>query len=103
MANMNMGDRNALERATVGTESLMRTRNGSSRGTTIFFMVAMVILAALSYAAIKAIHGWDHIFVILDLIVFTAAIAVFVRGRREQQQTPAASGESEGWRPTKGI
>lgn len=78
MANLSMGDRNAMERAAAGDESILRGRDGSRRGQTIYLVIAMVILAALSFAAFQAIHGWDHIIIIADLVIFTGAVAAFV-------------------------
>ena len=100
MANMSQSDRNAMERASAGNESMLRTKDGSKTGMTVFLVIGVIILIALSYAAIDAIHGWDHIIVIADLIILTAAIAWFVRGRRENVHEAAVESETEGgWRP----
>ena len=102
MSNMSQADRNAIERMASGGE---RTRgaDGPSRGTAIFLAFELAVLAALSYAAVRAFHGWDHLVVIADLLIFTAAIAVWVRGRTEEIEPIAPVSYVEGWRPTKGI
>src|SRR5215207_7159924 len=99
MANMSPGDRGSFERATIGNETSFRPRDGSQRGQTIYFVVALAILAVMSYAAIQAIHGCDHIIVIADLVIIVGALAVFIQGRREQRHTATPSTEDEGWRP----
>ena len=98
MANMTQGDRNQFERATIGSETLNRPRDGSNRGTTITFVVLLAILAALSWAAIEAIDGWAHWVVIADLVLVTVALAVFMRSRTKTDD-PASAAEDSGWRP----
>ena len=82
MANMTIGDRNQMERATIGDETTFRPRDGSKRGQTVYFVIGLAILAALSYAAIEAIHGWDHIIIIADLVILTLAVAAFAYNRQ---------------------
>ena len=79
MANMSMGDRNAMERAAAGNEAMLRTGKTGSRVATSYVVVGLLIFAALSYAAIEAIHGWDHIIVIADIVILVVALAVFLR------------------------
>jgi hypothetical protein len=99
MANMSAGDRGSFERATIGNETSFRPRDGSRRGTTITFLILLVILVALSAAMIAAIDGWAHIIVIADLVLIVGALAFFISGRREQAPPPPTSTEDEGWRP----
>jgi hypothetical protein len=99
MANMSSGDRGSFERATIGNETSFRPRDGSHRGTTIAFLVLLVILVALSATMIATIDGWAHIIVIADLVLIVGALAVFIRGRREQEPAPTTSTQDEGWRP----
>ena len=100
MANMSQSDRNAMERATAGNESLIRTKDGSGTGMTVFLLIGLVLLGFLTFAAIDGIHGWDHVIIIAVLVVFTASIAWFVRGRRENVHETAVESQTEGgWRP----
>lgn len=79
MANMSMGDRGGIERAAAGDESLLRTGRTGQRVAAGYVVVGLVVLAALSYAAVRTIHGWDHIVVIADIVIVVAALAFFLR------------------------
>lgn len=85
MANMSMGDRGGIERAAQGNESLLRTRGAGEWVARTYILVGLVVLAALSYAAIDAIHGWDHIVVIADVVIVVAALAFFLHRRPSSQ------------------
>ncbi len=78
MANMSMGDRNSFERATIGSERLARPGKEGSAWAIGYVLVGLVVLGALSYAAVQAIHGWDHIVVIADIVIVVAALAAFL-------------------------
>ena len=78
MANMSMGDRGGIERAASGDESMLRTGAAGRRFVAAYVLIGAVILAALSYAAVDAIHGWDHIVVIADIVIVVAALAAFL-------------------------
>jgi hypothetical protein len=81
MANMSAGDRGGMERAHVTNEALMRTGTTGERLAAVYVGVGLAILAALSYAAVQAIHGWDHIIVIADIVLVVAALAAFLHRR----------------------
>jgi hypothetical protein len=78
MANMSMGDRGGIERAASGNEHLLRTGTTGKRVAAGYVVVGLAIFAALSYAAVQAIHGWDHIIVIADIVIVVAALAFFL-------------------------
>ena len=69
MSNMTQNQRAQFERATyAGTGE--RIRRGSERGVAIYNVIAIVLAAVLSYAAISAIdNGWQ--WVVLGAIVLT--------------------------------
>lgn len=85
MANMSAGDRNSFERATTGNEHLLRPRDGSKRAVNIFLVIGIVVLAALSYAAIERYHGWDHLIVIGDVALVVAALGAFLYRKPENR------------------
>ncbi len=86
MANMSMGDRNSFERATIGTETLIKQTAAGRRWSVGFVLVGLGVLAALSWAMVEAIHGWDHIIVIADIVIVVGALAAFLYrpGRDEE-------------------
>lgn len=68
MANLDITQRNSLERSTLaGNDAL---RRGSEKGAAIYSAIALVIGGALGYAAIESIHsGWQWL--VLGMIVVT--------------------------------
>ena len=99
MANMSAGDRGSFERTGLGSERSPRRGGGGGTGTTVTFVILVLILIALGGAAIAAIDGWAHIIVIADLVLIAACLAVFIRGRREQEHSAVPEAADEGWRP----
>ena len=100
MANMSAGDRGSFERTGLGSESRPRRGGGGGgTGTTVAFVILVVILIALGGAAIAAIDGWAHLIVIADLVLIVGCLAVFIRGRKEQQHSAVPEAADEGWRP----
>jgi hypothetical protein len=81
MANMSMGDRGGIERAAMGNEALLRTGTTGRRVSIAYVLIGLAVFAALSYAAIEAIHGWDHIIVIADIVIVVLALAFFLHRR----------------------
>jgi hypothetical protein len=78
MSHMTESDRNQFDRATYSERSLRPRTDAGRRATIVFVVVALAILAALTVAAIQVFDGWAHLIVIADLIIFTAAIAVWL-------------------------
>lgn len=68
MANLDITQRNSLERSTLaGNDGL---RRGSEKGAAAYVAIALVIAGALSYAAFEAINsGWQWL--VLGMIVVT--------------------------------
>jgi hypothetical protein len=68
MSNLDITQRNSLERSTLsGNDSL---RRGSERGSAIYSIVAILIAGVLGYAAIEAIESWSQ-WLVLGVIVLT--------------------------------
>lgn len=68
MANLDITQRNSLERSTMaGNDGL---RRGSEKGAAIYSVVALLIGALLSYAALQTIDNWSQ-WVVLGAIVVT--------------------------------
>ncbi len=68
MGNLDITQRNSLERSTLaGNDSL---RHGSERGAAIYTVVAVLLGAALSYAALQTIDNWSQ-WLVLGVIVVT--------------------------------
>jgi hypothetical protein len=78
MSHMTESDRNQFDRATYSERSLRPHTDAGRRATIVFVIVSIAILAALTVAAIQVFDGWAHLIVIADLIIFTAAIAVWL-------------------------
>jgi hypothetical protein len=78
MSRMTEADRNQFERATYSERSMRPRTDAGRRATITFVVISIAILAALTVAAIQVFDGWAHLIVIGDLIIFTAAIAVWL-------------------------
>jgi hypothetical protein len=78
MSRMTVSDRNQFERATYSERSMRSRTEAGRRATIAYVAVAAAILAVLTVAAVQVFDGWHHLIVIGDLIVFVAAIAVWL-------------------------
>ena len=78
MSRMTVSDRNQFERATYSERSMRPRSETGRRATVAFLVVATAILAVLTVAAIQVFDGWHHLIVIGDLVIFVAAIAVWL-------------------------
>ena len=68
MGNLDITQRNSLERSTLsGSDSL---RHGSEKGAAIYSVIALVIGIALSVAAVATIENWAQ-WLVLGVIVVT--------------------------------
>lgn len=81
MANMDVTDREGYERSTL-SDSGAQIRRGSEKGAAIYSVLAVLIGAALCYAAFTAIEGWAQWLVLAVLVVFTLALAFAVGPNR---------------------
>lgn len=82
MANMDVTDREGYERSTL-SDSGAQIRRGSEKGAAIYSVLAILIGAALCYAAFTTIEGWAQWLVLGVLVVFTIALAFAVGPNRE--------------------
>ena len=78
MSRMTEADRNQFERATYSERSMRPRSEGGRRATIVFVVIAIAILGALTVAAIQVFDGWPHLIVLGDIVLFTAAIAVWL-------------------------
>ena len=81
MANMDVTDREGYERSTL-SDSGAQIRRGSEKGAAIYSVLAVIIGAALCYAAFTTIEGWAQWLVLAVLVVFTVALAFAVGPNR---------------------
>jgi 1,4-dihydroxy-2-naphthoate octaprenyltransferase len=81
MANMDVTDREGYERSTL-SDSGAQIRRGSEKGAAIYSVLAVLIGAALCYAAFTTIEGWAQWLVLAVLVVFTIALAFAVGPNR---------------------
>ena len=81
MANTDVTQREGYERATL-SDSGAQIRRGSERGAAIYSVVALIVGAALCFAAVQAIKGWAQWLVLAVLVVFTVALAFAVGPNR---------------------
>jgi 1,4-dihydroxy-2-naphthoate octaprenyltransferase len=81
MANMDVTDREGYERSTL-SDSGAQIRRGSEKGAAIYSVLAVIIGAALCYAAFTTIEGWAQWLVLAVLVVFTIALAFAVGPNR---------------------
>jgi 1,4-dihydroxy-2-naphthoate octaprenyltransferase len=92
MANMDVTDREGYERSTL-SDSGAQIRRGSEKGAAIYSVLAVIIGAALCYAAFTTIEGWAQWLVLAVLVVFTIALA-FAVGPNRAGAGQASSPES---------
>jgi fatty acid desaturase len=75
MANMSVNQRAQYERVDLSVPST-GTRVSTRRPLIIYTAVALVVLAALSYATIKAIDGWATAVVLVMIFVTTIGVMI---------------------------
>jgi 1,4-dihydroxy-2-naphthoate octaprenyltransferase len=79
---MDVTQREGYERSTL-SDSGAQIRRGSERGAAIYSVIALVIGAALCFAAIEAMKGWAQWLVLAVLVVFTVALAFAIGPNRK--------------------
>jgi len=82
MANMESSDRAQFERPELGSAEGLR--RGSGRAAMIYNAIALVIAAALCYAALDAIEGWAQWVVLLVIVLTTIGFMIAVNPARRQ-------------------
>jgi hypothetical protein len=81
MANMSVNQRTQFERADLSVPSTgVRVR--SRRPLIIYTALALIVLAGLSYATIKAIDGWAQGVVLAMIVVTTIGVMIALDPRR---------------------
>ncbi len=68
MSNLDITQRNSLERSTLsGTDSL---RRGTERGSAIYSVITLILGGVLGFAALTTIESWSQ-WLVLGVIVLT--------------------------------
>ena len=81
MSNLRVQDRNQYERAAYSAPP--RISEGGRRALTIYTIVGLVVLAALSYAAFQVFDGLHHLIVIADVVIVVIGLAFWVNPQRQ--------------------
>ena len=77
MANMSANQRTQLDRVDLSVPTTgVRVR--SRRPLIIFTVIALAILAALSYATVEAINGWAQAVVLAMIVVTTVGVMIAI-------------------------
>jgi hypothetical protein len=81
MANLDITQRNSLERSTLaGNDGL---RHGTEKGATVYVVIALVIAGALGYAAIETIEsGWQWLVLGMIFVTLIGAMIALNPNRR---------------------
>lgn len=90
MSSMTQNDRNQMSRYDLQDKS--RLTQVSERGQkimTALTVVFLIVLAALSYAAIQVFDGGHHLIVIADIVLVVIAIAFWLASVREPEELQA--------------
>jgi hypothetical protein len=82
MANMEVTDRSQYERADLSSAEGLR--RGAGRGMAIYTVVAIVIAAALCYAAVDVIEGWAQWLVLAVIVLTAVGITIAINPARRQ-------------------
>ena len=77
MANMSANQRTQLDRVDLSVPTTgVRVRR--RRPLIIFTVIALAILAALSYATVEAINGWAQAVVLAMIVVTTVGVTIAI-------------------------
>jgi hypothetical protein len=80
MGNLDITQRNQLERSTLsGSDSL---RRGSEKGAAIYSVIALLVGAALCYAAVTTIENWAQWLVLAVIVATTVGFMIAVSPNR---------------------
>ncbi len=89
MANTDITQREGYERSTL-SQSQAQIRRGSEKGAAIYSVIAIIVGAALCYAALEAMKGWAQWLVFAVLVVFTIALAFAIGPNRKGSGTASS-------------
>ena len=80
MANMTGAERAQVERHDLGDipDRLKMPTARERRALHVITVVAIIVLAVLTYAALQVFEGWAHLVVIADLVIVFFGIAAWV-------------------------
>jgi hypothetical protein len=81
MSNLRVQDRNQYERA--GYAAQPRLSEGGRRALTIYTIVALAVLVALSIAAFQVFDGGHHWIIVADLVIIVLGLAAWVNPQRK--------------------
>lgn len=80
MSNLRVQDRNQFERAQYASPPRMSA--GGRRAMQAYTVIGLMILAALTFAAVQVFDGWHHLIVIGDIVLVVLAIAAWIYSQR---------------------
>ena len=81
MGNRTVHDRNQYERANYSDAP--RVSGAARRVMIAYTLVGLVVLAALTFAAVQVFDGWIHAIIIADLIIVFFGLAFWVWPERK--------------------
>lgn len=80
MGNLDITQRNQLERSTLsGSDSL---RRGSEKGAAVYSVIALLVGAALGYAAVTTIENWAQWLVLAMIAITTVGFMIALSPNR---------------------
>lgn len=82
MGNLTVHDRNQYERADY-SEAPRMTGKAERRVMVAYSAIGLLVLAALTFAAVQVFDGWHHLIIIADLVVVFFGIAAWVWPERK--------------------
>jgi hypothetical protein len=81
MSNLTVQDRNQYDRASYASQQ--RLSEGGRRALTIYTIIAVAVLAALSVAAFQVFDGGHHWIVLADIVIVVLGLAAWVNPQRK--------------------
>ena len=81
MGNLTVQDRNQYERA--GYSDAPRLTGAARRAMIAYTVIGLIVLAALTFAAIQVFDGWTHLIILADLIIVFFGLAFWVWPERK--------------------
>jgi hypothetical protein len=81
MSNLDITQRNSLERSTLAGND--RLRRGSEKGATAYVVIALLVAGALGYAAVETIEsGWQWLVLGMIFVTLIGAMIALSPNRR---------------------
>jgi fatty acid desaturase len=82
MSRMTVQQRNQMEGAMLA-DSRQRLSKGGERAVAIYLVIGLLILAALTVAAVQVFDGWHHLIVIADLVIIVIGLGFWLYPKRQ--------------------